>query len=73
MARQAMGKGKMGKVQVADLKVSAGSVIVNQLTGEQTELLADILTVYVQVVGNNAIFNFGGIVYVTSKTNVEII
>jgi hypothetical protein len=72
MARQAMGKGKMGKVQVADLKVAAGSTIVN-LKGQQFKLNNDIMAIYTMVNKGIATFTFDGIVYTTDAANVEII
>jgi hypothetical protein len=72
MARQAMGKGKMGKVQVADLKVAAGSTIYNQ-KGEAFTLPNDIVAVYVMVSKGIATYSFNCMVFTTDAANVEII
>jgi hypothetical protein len=72
MARQAMGKGKMGKVEVADLEVNAGSTIVST-SGKKFTVAQTIVAVY--VTNNNAVttFTFDGAVYTTDNANVQIV
>ena len=72
MARQAMGKGKMGKVQVADLEVNAGSTVIST-SGKKFTLAQSITAVYVTNNANVTTFTFDGATYTTNNENVQIV
>ena len=71
MARQAMGKGKMSKVDVADLVVKAGSTIINA-AGKKFTLTADITAVYIIASAGKVTFRFDGNNFSTNVENCEI-
>jgi len=71
MARQAMGKGNMGKVEVADLQVNAGSTVVKG--GKKFTLQQTIIAVYVTNNATTTTFTFDGATFTTNNENVEII
>ncbi len=73
MARQAKGKGTMGKNSTPDCTVSAGATITNVSTNKRYTITAAIAVVISYVSNSTVFFTYDGANYSTNHNNITIL